>query len=112
MLYSRFDDRRGLYDVFEDSLERAVNADLPIPNLGPVVGQIGVPASTTGRELPAGARRVGESWHAKGLIVAPSAGAALGLLDDYSTGSKVWLGALVVGSAVVSYLIARKHRRG
>jgi hypothetical protein len=110
MLYSRFDATRGLYDVFEDAVTRPVNADLPVPRLGAVVGGIGVPASEAGRPLPAGAKHVGESWHAKGLIVSPGQG---GSLSGMGSGSLTVLGVVIVAvSAVGSYALYMRRAHG
>jgi hypothetical protein len=110
MLYSRFDEARAVYDVFEDGVTRPVNADLPVPRMGSVVGGIGVPASASGRPLPAGAKHIGESWHARGLVVSPGSGGALSGLGGSST---TLLGAgIVAASAVAAYLLSRRWARG
>jgi hypothetical protein len=75
MIYSRFDDTSGLYDLYEDAEGRAVNSDLPIPVLGSPTNGIGVPASETGRPIPSGAKFVGKSWHARGMVAVPTGGA-------------------------------------
>ena len=69
MKYSRFDELRGLYEVFEDDRLHALNADLPTPQLGAEVNGIGVPARSAGRQLPAGAKLIGTSWHPVGVMV-------------------------------------------
>jgi hypothetical protein len=71
MFYSRFHEIDGLYDVFQDDLQRAVNSDLPIPELPSELNGIGVPATECGRPLPSGATHVGRSWSPRGLIVTP-----------------------------------------
>lgn len=111
MLYSRFDAARGLYDVFADALQRPVNADLPVPSVGPSMNGIGVPASLTGRRLPGGARRVGQSWHARGIIVAPAAGVGLGATEV--GGSLVGLFAVLglVGGGLALYWLWDPERR-
>lgn len=110
MLYSRFDEKRAVYDVFEDGVTRAVNADLPVPKLGPMVGGIGVPASEAGRPLPSGAKHVGESWHAKGLIVGPRQG---GALSGMGSGSLTVLGVVIVAvSAVGAYALTMRRAHG
>ena len=93
MLYSRFEADRGDYAVFEDSVRHPLNGDFPVPALGPEINQIGVPASEAGRPLPRGARFVGRSWHARGLVVAPQR-AGLGL-------TQAELGNVVVPIALI-----------
>lgn len=88
MLYSRFNAGRGEYDVYEDSATHPLNGDFPVPRLASDVGGIGVPASEAGRRLPAGARRVGSSWHARGLVVSAS-GSSLGAWNKESVGNVV-----------------------
>ncbi len=82
MIYSRFDAARGEYDVFEDDTHHALNGDFPVPSLSRDVGGVGVPASEAGRVLPSGARRVGSSWHARGLVVKPSGGSVGAMTKD------------------------------
>jgi hypothetical protein len=83
MIYSRFDEKSGLYELFEDREGSAVNSDLPVPVLGPPTNGIGVPASEAGRPLPGGAKFVGRSWHARGMVVSggPSSGVLSGLRE-------------------------------
>lgn len=71
MLYSCFNPNKGLYDVYEDSATHVVNGDLPVPKFDSrsQIGNIGVPSIEAGRPLPSGAKRVGESWTAKGIVV-------------------------------------------
>lgn len=69
MKYSCFNDRLRLYEVFEDDRGHPMNGDLPVPMLGPDAGGIGVPATEAGRRLPGDAKRVGTSWHPRGLVV-------------------------------------------
>lgn len=75
MIYSRFDEKDGLYDLFEDTEGRAVNSDLPVPVVGAPTNGIGAPATEVGRGIPASAKYVGRSWHARGMVAAPSDGA-------------------------------------
>ena len=101
MFYSMFDAKRGTYSVYQDSLERPVNADLPVPDLPPDVNSIGVPASESGRPLPREARFVGRSWTARGMIVTP-ANSGLG---EYSEQGHWFMAliplALIVGSIAI-----------
>lgn len=69
MRYSRFNAQLGHYDVFEDQRTHAMNADLPTPKLTAMAGGIGVPSVDAGRDLPPGAKRVGTSWNAVGMVV-------------------------------------------
>jgi hypothetical protein len=82
VIYSRFDESSGLYDVFEDGQGKPVNSDLPIPSLGPPTNGIGVPASESGRPMPAGAKYVGRSWHARGVVLSPGSRASLSGIGD------------------------------
>ena len=69
MIYSCFDQSAGLYDYYEDSSTRPINGDLPIPELPASTGKIGVPAIEAGRPLPINAKKVGQGWHARGMVV-------------------------------------------
>jgi hypothetical protein len=69
MIYSCFVPERGTYDYYENSLQMQLNADLPVPRLPPDAGKIGVPAIDAGRPLPSDARKTGEGWHARGMVV-------------------------------------------
>jgi hypothetical protein len=106
MIYSRFNDGLGLYEVFEDGTTHALNDDFPVPRLGPDAGRVGVPATEAGRELPAAARRVGTSWHAKGLVVRPrGAGAGLGEMTRAELGKYVVPVAIIVTGLLVAFYI-------
>lgn len=101
MRYSRFDERAGAYEVYEDALSRPVNGDLPIPSLPDDANGIGVASRLSGRELPRGARRVGMSWLPQGLIVAS---VRTGLGQDAEGAQRhvlLALGLLVVAAGLV-----------
>lgn len=102
MKYSRFDEQTAMYDVFEDSRTHALNADLPLPKLASAVNGIGVAARDAGRRLPSGARHVGQSWHAVGLVVPSTQSGSSGFggidMDDVPVG---WIGAGAVLGAIV-----------
>jgi hypothetical protein len=68
MIYSCFNASTGLYDYFETPEKKALNADLPVPQLGAPDNKIGIPSIDAGRPLPAGARPVGHGWHARGMV--------------------------------------------
>ena len=105
MIYSRFNAGLGLYEVFEDKTTHALNGDFPVPRLGRDAGSIGVPATEAGRELPGGARRVGTSWHARGLVVrAGGAGGLAGWSRD-ELGKVVVPVAIIVTGLVVAFYI-------
>ena len=78
MRYSRFDERSGLYDVFEDGRQHALNADLPVPQLPAPDQGIGVAARFAGRPLPSRARHIGRSFRPVGVIVPSERPGALG----------------------------------
>jgi hypothetical protein len=108
VLYSCFDDQAGNYRVYEHRGERAVNDDLPVPKLPSDVSGIGVPAIEAGRPLPKGARYVGRSWQAKGIVV--RCGGELGTLEetlDKAFGRSLNLVSLSV-SALVGYWLTAK----
>lgn len=69
MIYSCFNQKLGLYEYYEDDRGHPTNGDLPVPSNGTQAGEVGVPAMDAGRNLPAGTKRVGNGWHARGLIV-------------------------------------------
>lgn len=68
MIYSCFNQQRGLYRYFEDGRPLAVNADLPVPS-HPAATKVGVPSLEAARPMPARARAAGEGWHARGIVV-------------------------------------------
>lgn len=69
MRYSCFSPHAGLYDYFADERTQPINADLPVPQLPAPRGKMGVvSALEAGRLLPAGVRRVGQGWHAQGIV--------------------------------------------
>lgn len=84
MRYSRFNEQRGLYEVFEDDREHAMNGDLPVPKLPPANNKIGVSARHAGRALPSSAKRVGQSFHPVGVVVTsvPPGGSFSGFQDE------------------------------
>ena len=98
MIYSRFNDQTAVYEVFEDTSTHALNGDLPVPQLGSNAGKVGVPATEAGRPLPGGARRVGTSWKAKGLVVRSRA-AGLGTMDRAAVG-KVVVPLAIIGTGI------------
>ena len=78
MKYSRFNEAAGIYDVFEDDKQHALNADLPVPSLPPPDQGIGVASRFAGRPLPSGARRIGTSWRPVGVVVVNGQAGGLG----------------------------------
>ena len=104
MRYSRFNAELGLYEVFEDTSTHALNGDFPVPRLGPDAGRIGIPATEAGRELPARAKRVGTSWHAKGLVVRPRQPALGGLGDSDTLSTVLTVGFIGVVAVVAAYI--------
>lgn len=105
MIYSRFDAARGDYDVFSDDTHHPLNGDFPVPSLGRDVGGLGVPASEAGRALPGPARRVGRSWHARGLVVKPT-GEAMGSMTTDELGNIVVPLALIGATAFALFWAA------
>jgi hypothetical protein len=111
MLYSRFNPSRGLYDVYSDASTRPVNADLPVPRVGRSANGIGVPASLAGRTLPSGVTRVGESWHAKGIVVAPAGAVGLGAVSESGAVGLFAALGLLAGGLVIYWLWDPERRR-
>lgn len=103
MRYSRFNEASGMYDVFEDARPHALNADLPVPKLGALVNNIGVPARTAGRPLPSSAQFVGQSWEPMGIVVAGQGG-ELGAVDWRGLGPVAWIGGGAVLFGIVGAL--------
>lgn len=107
MIYSCFDQNSGLYDYFEDSSQRPINADLPVPRFPSMVGKIGVPAREAGRPLPSGARPAGRGWHARGMIVQCRGGLGLSGLPA-PVSSFISSGGLVAAGAGVGAVLGLK----
>jgi hypothetical protein len=106
MIYSIFSPERGEYDYFESPDQLPLNADLPVPSLPPVAGQIGVPAMDAGRPLPGNAKPIGRGWHAHGMLARRSGG--LGAFSLNPSGA--WM--VVVAGAIAAWLWYKQdHRR-
>lgn len=101
MFYSCFNQGKGLYDYFQNSLEQPINSDLPIPKLPSSTGRIGVPAIEAGRPLPASAKFAGSGWHARGMIVQCAKNSSLGAIDFSSMSTK----SILAGSAIALGLV-------
>lgn len=99
MIYSCFNDALRRYEVFEDDLGRPMNADLPTPTLPPMIAGVGVPAIDAGRKLPPNARRVGDSWHARGVVVRCD-NASVGSFGGFDQNLTPWVIAAVGVSLV------------
>lgn len=71
MIYSCFNEKLGQYEYFHDDRGHALNGDLPVPSYlgGKTAGKIGVPAREAGRPMPSGAKKIGQGFEAKGMIV-------------------------------------------
>lgn len=111
MIYSCFNERAGHYEYFQDDRAHAVNGDLPIPILqGLQAGQVGVPARDAGRALPAGAKRVGTGWEARGMIVQCKSSPLRGLAGGTdATNLGLRIGVLVVGGSLAIYGLVRLY---
>lgn len=107
MIYSVFAPDRAEYDYYESaSVQLPLNADLPVPSLPPIAGQIGVPAIEAGRPLPSDAKPVGRGWFARGMIARRSTG--LGAFSLNPSGA--WM--VVVAGAIAAWLwYKHDHRR-
>lgn len=115
MIYSCFDSARGEYDYFEDSRRVPINADLPVPNLPPDAGRIGVAAIEAGRPLPTDARRIGRGWNARGMVVqcghGPNgSGRPLGASDATSK-TTMWFWLFLTAGAVFVLMNERDKAR-
>lgn len=104
MRYSRFNEQTGYYDVYEDDTTHPLNGDLPVPSLRRgVVKNIGISAREAGRPLPRGARKIGQSWHPQGVVVAAVPGGVLAGLGGPTDGAAglFWIG----GGAIAGGLL-------
>jgi hypothetical protein len=99
MIYSCFNQQAGGYDYFEDSLGVPVNGDLPVPQLPPMAGQIGVPALQAGRPLPSDARHVGRGILARGILVDCGKSGSLSGDSGDGTWPPAWRWAVAFGLA-------------
>lgn len=81
-IYSVFVPEEGVYKYYESAKNVAVNADLPVPQLGSDAGKIGVPAMDAARRLPGDAKLVGQGWQARGIIASKGGRPLAGLGDD------------------------------
>ncbi len=107
MIYSCFDQDRGLYRYFQDATSRPINADLPVPTFSGET-KMGYAAIAAARPLPRGAKRVGEGWHARGIVVRCPGGdlSGLGALDE-GMGRNIALALAIVGGVVIYQLVTR-----
>jgi len=113
MIYSRFDDQTGTYDLFSDRSTHALNGDFPVPSLGPDAGGIGVPATEAGRPVPRGAKRIGTSWQARGLVAASAPnGASLGGMTKGEVGYYAMPIIVVTGIATLAWVLHREQKKG
>lgn len=106
MIYSCFNEKLGQYEYFEDKRGHSLNGDLPVPSYlgGKVAGKIGVPAREAGRPLPAGVRRVGTGFEARGMIVSCKATPMQGLAGGTdATNLGLRIGALSILSLFALY---------
>lgn len=108
MIYSCFQQDRGLYRYFEDDKAYPINADLPVPKLPRDEGRIGVPSLDAARPMPSGAKPIGEGWHARGMVV-QCGGASLGALDDDKRG---WVRAGMVAVGAATGVAYERSRNG
>lgn len=108
MIYSCFDDARGVYRYFQDGDNRPINADLPVPSFRSRT-KIGVPAIEAGRPLPSAAQPIGEGWHARGMVVRCGSASSFSGLGAMPSSQVMWpLGAAGVGAAAGAMLY-HKH---
>lgn len=98
MRYSRFDQKAGLYDVWEDASAFALNGDLPKAHVGPVIKGIAATSLQSGYTKPSGAKYVGRSWHPHGLIIPATSSQGLGGIPADSLN---WAVPLLVAGAVL-----------
>lgn len=114
MIYSCFDQVRGLYDYYEGSGDLAINADLPIPRLPKANNKIGVPAIDAGRPMPADARKIGTGWKARGMVARCGGGmSGLGELTApgwWSNMPFVYKAAMVAAGVGAAYGVSKMMR--
>lgn len=103
MIYSCFDANSGLYDYYETDEQKPLNADLPVPKLGSVDNPIGTPAIRAGRPVPAGARKVGRGWHARGMVADCSKRSIAGLGEVTIDAGTVMPLLLVAGTVLLAW---------
>ena len=111
MIYSCFDPSKGLYVYYETKESKPINADLSVPKLEADTGNIGVPASIAGRELPSDAKKVGEGWHARGIVAEPRKSALSGLGEFVAPPAWKWaVGLALVGVTLYAVDIFTKSK--
>lgn len=108
MIFSRWNPHAGGYDYFDSPGGEALNDDLAVPSLPPAT-KLGVPSTSCGRPIPAGASHVGSGELAVGLVATPSDGSSA--LGDLFDGIPTWgwaLGGAAAGS-LITYLLTRRR---
>jgi hypothetical protein len=105
MIYSSWRPDQGGYDYFETPERRGLGDDLPTPRMAPVTA-LGVPSTSVGRPLAAGARLVGSGAVPVGVVTPLSRrGLALGQLFSEQT---VLTGLLMAAVLTVGWLLGRQ----
>ncbi len=112
MIYSCFDPARGLYKYYRDAKTQPINGDLPVPKLSSKT-QAGYPALDAARPLPFGAKRFGQGWHARGIVVRCGVASALsGLPSSLTEDGPIRTAALAlagVGIGVVLHKLFKPY---
>ncbi len=109
MIHSCFDPKTGLYDYYQSSLQIPYNADLPVPKLPSMAGNVGVPAMEAGRPMPSGAKHIGRGWHARGMISRCDGGGVSGF--GSVDGAVAWVkdgGWKYIAAGAVGWVVMKK----
>jgi hypothetical protein len=104
VIYSCFDEKGADYLYFEDGERRALNGDLPVPELPEETNGIGVPSAVAARPLPPGARYVGRGWTARGMIVRCPVQAGVGEVPGATDNTTAYL--FLAGVAALALVVA------
>jgi hypothetical protein len=108
MIYSCFDDARGVYRYYKDDTGRPMNSDLPVPTLTGET-KTGYPSIDAARPLPSGAKPFGQGWHARGIVVRCGSGlSGLGAVEFDKR--SVLLVLAGVASGIVIYQLVRNRK--
>lgn len=101
MIYSQWDPTSGRYNYFETAEVNGLNDDLPRPFMPATRSPIGVAAIACGRDIPQGARHVGQGDAARGVIARPASVAVHGqLMGGDSASSMLHVQHILLGIAI------------
>jgi hypothetical protein len=105
MIYSVWNQGRGLYDYFQDAVvQEGANAPKPAHLKS---RQLGLTPDQAAWPLPAGAKKIGSGEFARGRVASPTGGQSLGLFGIESVFD---IRAIALG--VAAWFLWRAHKRG